>query len=554
MPQTNAEIIAAEPGVWLEVDGKLIPDYAATLKEFGEGDVVTGTVVRVDRDEILVDIGYKSEGVIPISELSIRRNVDPLEEVALGDEVDALVMQKEDADGRLILSKKRARFEKAWRKIEEAAESGEPVEGLVIEVVKGGLILDLGVRGFLPASLVDIRRVQDLEEYRDQTLRARVIELNRSRNNVVLSRRAVLEEERRELRQRILDTLEPGSVVEGVISNIVDFGAFVDLDGIDGLIHISELSWSHVNHPSELLDIGQKVRVKVLDIDRDRQRISLGLKQTQADPWQQVLDAYQQGDVVRGRVTKVVTFGAFVEIVPGVEGLVHISELAAHHVENPREVVSQGDDTPVKIIEVDADRRRLSLSIKRVEPEDEILASIELEGLPPRREPVATSDDDDDPRYSAEANDIEAIESSLAAPTIEDGLAEPEPEGAEESDDPTAETAEEVEAEAIAVEEPEVEPETSHEGEPAEAVAEPETVVEDEAPAAAAADPEAEVEEEAEAEADAEALADLEPVVEDAAPEAAAQDEQKPEPELGLSDDVFGDAADGEVERADAPA
>ena len=368
----------------------------------------------------------------------------------------------------------------------------------------------------------------------------------------MLSRRAVLEEERRELRQRILDTLEPGSVVEGVISNIVDFGAFVDLDGIDGLIHISELSWSHVNHPSELLDIGQKVRVKVLDIDRDRQRISLGLKQTQADPWQQVLDAYQQGDVVRGRVTKVVTFGAFVEIVPGVEGLVHISELAAHHVENPREVVSQGDDTPVKIIEVDADRRRLSLSIKRVEPEDEILASIELEGLPPRREPVTTSDDDDDPRYSAEANDIEAIESSLAAPTIEDGLAEPEPEGAEESDDPTAETAEEVEAEAIAVEEPEVEPETSHEGEPAEAVAEPETVAEDEAPAAS--DPEADVEEEAEAEADAEALADLEPVVEDAAPEAAAQDEQKPEPELGLSDDVFGDAADGEVERADAPA
>src|SRR6195952_1315094 len=427
MPQTNAEIIAAEPGVWLEVDGKLIPDYGATLKEFGEGDVVTGTVVRVDRDEILVDIGYKSEGVIPISELSIRRNVDPLEEVALGDEVDALVMQKEDADGRLILSKKRARFEKAWRKIEEAAESGEPVEGLVIEVVKGGLILDLGVRGFLPASLVDIRRVQDLEEYRDQTLRARVIELNRSRNNVVLSRRAVLEEERRELRQPILDTLEPGSVVEGVISNIVDFGAFVDLDGIDGLIHISELSWSHVNHPSELLDIGQKVRVKVLDIDRDRQRISLGLKQTQADPWQQVLDAYQQGDVVRGRVTKVVTFGAFVEIVPGVEGLVHISELAAHHVENPREVVTQGDDTPVKIIEVDADRRRLSLSIKRVEPEDEILASIELEGLPPRRESLpADSDAEDDPRYSAAANNVAEIEASLptaeAVETVEDGL------------------------------------------------------------------------------------------------------------------------------------
>jgi small subunit ribosomal protein S1 len=573
MPQTNAEIIAAEPGVWLEVDGKLIPDYGATLKEFGEGDVVTGTVVRVDRDEILVDIGYKSEGVIPISELSIRRNVDPLEEVALGDEVDALVMQKEDADGRLILSKKRARFEKAWRKIEEAAESGEPVEGLVIEVVKGGLILDLGVRGFLPASLVDIRRVQDLEEYRDQTLRARVIELNRSRNNVVLSRRAVLEEERRELRQRILDTLEPGSVVEGVISNIVDFGAFVDLDGIDGLIHISELSWSHVNHPSELLEIGQKVRVKVLDIDRDRQRISLGLKQTQADPWQQVLDAYQQGDVVRGRVTKVVTFGAFVEIVPGVEGLVHISELAAHHVENPREVVTQGDDVPVKIIEVDADRRRLSLSIKRVEPEDEILASIELEGLPPRREPLPSDDGDDDPRYSAEANNVDEIEASLGvAETLPDALVEPQPEGVEDAET-TGETPEEVEAEAIAVDEPEVEPETSHAGEPAEpeaaaeepeaAVEEPEAAVEEpeaavEEPEAAVEEPEAAVEEpEAaveEPEPEPEAAVAEEPEAETPAEPAAVAEveDEKPEPELGLSDDVFGDAADGEVEPADS--
>src|SRR5262249_4497161 len=275
-------------------------------------------------------------------------------------DIDALVLQKEDADGRLILSKKRARFEKAWRRIEAAAESGEPVEGSVIEVVKGGLIIDLGVRGFLPASLVDIRRVQDLDEYRDQTLRCKVIELNRSRNNVVLSRRAVLEDERREQRQQILDRLSPGVEVEGVISNIVDFGAFVDLDGIDGLIHISELSWSHVNHPSEVLEIGQKVNVKVLDVDRDRQRISLGLKQTQTDPWQQVLESYQEGDVVQGKVTKVVTFGAFVEILPGVEGLVHISELAQHHVENPREVVSQGDTVNVRILEVDAERRRLS--------------------------------------------------------------------------------------------------------------------------------------------------------------------------------------------------
>jgi small subunit ribosomal protein S1 len=357
-----------EEGVWTRTeDGQLVPDYESTFPTINEGEVVHGKVVRVDKDEVLVDIGYKSEGVIPVSELSIRRSVNPDDEVSIGDEVDALVLTKEDAEGRLILSKKRARFEMAWKAIERAAESGDPVNGRVIEVVKGGLILDLGVRGFLPASLVDIRRVQDLDEFLGQELRAKVIELNRSRNNVVLSRRAVLEDERKEMRQAILDRLQPGDVVDGTISNIVDFGAFVDLDGMDGLIHISELSWSHVNHPSEVLEIGQQVKVKVLDIDRERQRISLGLKQTQSDPWQQVLEAYNEGDVVEGRVTKVVTFGAFVEILPGVEGLVHISELAQHHVENPREVVQQGQPVNVQILEIDADRRRLSLSLKRVE-------------------------------------------------------------------------------------------------------------------------------------------------------------------------------------------
>jgi small subunit ribosomal protein S1 len=358
-----------EEGVWTTdpESGELVPDYESTFPTIEEGQVVDGKVVRVDKDEVLIDIGYKSEGVIPVSELSIRRSVNPADEVQLGDEIDALVMTKEDTEGRLILSKKRARFEMAWKRIEEAAESGEPVEGIVIEVVKGGLILDLGVRGFLPASLVDIRRVQDLDEFMGQTLRCKVIELNRSRNNVVLSRRAVLEEERKEMRQAILDRLSPGDVVTGTISNIVDFGAFVDLEGIDGLIHISELSWSHVNHPSELLEIGQEVQVKVLDIDRDRQRISLGLKQTQSDPWQQVIDTYDQGDVIEGRVTRVVTFGAFIEVVPGVEGLVHISELADHHVENPREVVSQGETVKARIIEMDAERRRLSLSLKRVD-------------------------------------------------------------------------------------------------------------------------------------------------------------------------------------------
>ncbi|MFL5820148.1 MAG: 30S ribosomal protein S1 [Solirubrobacteraceae bacterium] len=363
---SEGKVVEGSEGLLLEVNGQVLPNYDATISPFDEGDVVTGNVVRIDADEVLVDIGYKSEGVIPSHELSIRKSVDPADEVELGEEVDALVLTKEDQDGRLILSKKRARFEKAWKRIEAAAESGAPVEGTVIEVVKGGLIIDLGVRGFLPASLVDIRRVPHLDDYLGQTIECKVIELNRSRNNVVLSRRAVLEEERKEVRQQILDRLQPGMVVEGQISNIVDFGAFVDLDGIDGLIHISELSWSHVNHPSEILSIGDTVQVKVLDIDRDRQRISLGLKQTQEDPWQRVVDNYNVGDELEGKVTKVVTFGAFVEILDGVEGLVHISELAPHHVENPREIIEPGDEIRVKVLEIDSDRRRLSLSIKRV--------------------------------------------------------------------------------------------------------------------------------------------------------------------------------------------
>src|SRR2546423_1191767 len=233
--ERESEAPIAEPGVWTTgPDGELVPDYDATFPTINEGEVVHGKVVRVDKDEVLVDIGYKSEGVIPVAELSIRRSINPADEVALGDEIDALVLTKEDAEGRLILSKKRARFEIAWKQIESAYEKGDPVNGRVIEVVKGGLILDLGVRGFLPASLVDIRRVQDLDEYLGQELRCKGIELNRSRNNVVLSRRAVLEDERKEQRQQILGRLNPGDVVDGQISDIVDFGALLDLVGVDG--------------------------------------------------------------------------------------------------------------------------------------------------------------------------------------------------------------------------------------------------------------------------------------------------------------------------------
>ena len=324
--------------------------------------------------------------------------------------------------------------------------------------------------------------MQDLDEFLGQELRCKVIELNRSRNNVVLSRRAVLEDERKEMRQAILDRLNPGDVVEGTISNIVDFGAFVDLDGMDGLIHISELSWSHVNHPSEVLDIGQKVNVKVLDIDRERQRISLGLKQTQSDPWQQVLDSYQEGDVVQGKVTKVVTFGAFVEILPGVEGLVHISELAQHHVENPREVVSQGDTVNVRILEVDAERRRLSLSLKRVE-----------EGMPVQPRPG----DEAEPPALDLSEDVFADEPAVTAAAVEEPVEDEAPvEIAPAEEAPAVQEPEVGESEPAAVSS-----DTAVEGEPAAEPTEEAAEVEDEAPepAAETAETDATAEEGAEA-------------------------------------------------------
>jgi small subunit ribosomal protein S1 len=490
-PDLTGSPVEGSNGLLVEIDGKVVPNYAATMVSFDEGDVVKGKVVRIDKDEVLVDIGYKSEGVIPSTELSIRKSVDPADEVELGEEIDALVLTKEDSEGRLVLSKKRARFEKAWRRIEAAAESGEPVEGNVIEVVKGGLILDLGVRGFLPASLVDIRRVHNLDEFLGQTLECKVIELNRSRNNVVLSRRAVLEEERKEVREQILGRLEPGQVVEGKISNIVDFGAFVDLDGIDGLIHISELSWSHVNHPSEVVSIGDTVRIKVLDIDRDRQRISLGLKQTQEDPWQRVISTHRSGDVLEGTVTKVVAFGAFVEILPGVEGLVHISELADHHVESPTEVVEPNSTLNVKILEIDEERRRLSLSIKRVEGQnmpmgdlgEQLEASAEdlEDGLPvePQAAGPVAGEDSSSSQAAGEESTPPAAEASEEVPPEPAAEAEelaaedPAEQGAEEpeaaAEEPLAEEASAPADEAPVVEEPEAEePEVEAEGSEAE--------------------------------------------------------------------------------------
>ena len=339
--------------------------YTSTMVLVEDGQLVTGTVVRVDQDEVLLDIGYKSEGVIPSRELSIRNDVDPNEVVSMGESIEALVITKEDKEGRLVLSKKRAQYERAWGKIEEIKEAEGMVKGPVIEVVKGGLIIDIGLRGFLPASLVELRRVRDLQPYVGKELEAKIIELDKNRNNVVLSRRAWLEETQKEQRDAFLDDLKPGERRTGVVSSVVNFGAFVDLGGMDGLVHVSELSWKHVDHPSSVVTVGDEIEVEVLEVDLERERISLSLKATQQDPWQEFAGSHRVGELVYGRVTKLVPFGSFVQVGDGIEGLVHISEMSAHHVELPEQVVTPGEELWVKIIDLDLQRRRISLSIKQ---------------------------------------------------------------------------------------------------------------------------------------------------------------------------------------------
>jgi small subunit ribosomal protein S1 len=356
-PQVAVNDIGSEEAFLAAID--------ETIKYFNDGDIVDGTVVKVDRDEVLLDIGYKTEGVIPSRELSIKHDVDPNDVVKTGDHIEALVLQKEDKEGRLILSKKRAQYERAWGTIEKIKDEDGVVTGTVIEVVKGGLILDIGLRGFLPASLVEMRRVRDLQPYVGKEIEAKIIELDKNRNNVVLSRRAWLEQTQSEVRQNFLNTLQKGQIRKGVVSSIVNFGAFVDLCGVDGLVHVSELSWKHIDHPGEVVEVGQDVTVEVLDVDMDRERVSLSLKSTQEDPWQQFARMHQIGQVVPGRVTKLVPFGAFVRVEEGIEGLVHISELADRHVEIPEQVVQVGDEIFVKIIDIDLDRRRISLSLKQ---------------------------------------------------------------------------------------------------------------------------------------------------------------------------------------------
>lgn len=354
--------------------GEIVPNYEMTMVSLEEGDIIKGTVVKVNKDEVLVDVGYKSEGVIPPRELSVRYDLEPNKIISVNDTIEVLVLQKEDQDGRLILSKKRAESRRALEKIEEAYREDKLIKGVVIDLVRGGLIVDIGMRAFLPGSLIDLKKVTDFNAYLDKEVTCKVINIDRQKNNVIISRKAYLEIEKKIVRDTFIQSVKVGQVKKGVISNILDFGAFVDLGGVDGLIHISELSWGHVNHPSEIVKIGDEVEVVILEVDKEKKRVALGLKQTQIDPWMELTKKYAMGDVVDGKVIKIVPFGAFVQIEKGIEGLVHISEIAVYSVEKPEEVVNIDDKVKVKIIDIDFDKRRIGLSIRqapREKKEDE---------------------------------------------------------------------------------------------------------------------------------------------------------------------------------------
>jgi len=339
------------------------------VKSLRHGEIVRGVVVQVGPDEVMVDVGAKSEGIIPLRELSCCNVSSPQDIVKVGDEIEVAVVKAEDNEGRLILSKERADAERAWVKLQELLESGEPVEGVVREVVKGGLLVDVGVRAFLPASLVERGYVEDLSKYLGMTIRAKVIELNRGRKKVILSRKAVLEEEQAKKRQEMLESLQEGQVVHGIVRRLTNFGAFVDIGGVDGLLHISEMAWHRVNHPSEVVKVGDELDVAVLRVDRENEKISLGLKQVLPNPWDTVDEKYPVGSIVRAKVVRLAPFGAFVQLEPGVEGLVHISHLADHHVATPDEVVQEGDEVDVKVLSVDKEEKRIRLSIREVNRE-----------------------------------------------------------------------------------------------------------------------------------------------------------------------------------------
>jgi len=347
----------------LEIEDIKPEDYAASMLELREGEIVRGVVVQVDADGVMVDVRTKSEGIIP------RAEVDALGEEALqvGQEIDVYIVRIEDEEGNLIVSKQKADYEKGWQNIVDAQETGEIIKATVEESVRGGLIVNLGTygQGFVPASHVSARRPRNLSKYVGQTLPLRVIEVDRKRKRVVLSHRLVLEEEKKRQREETLRSLAEGQIREGVVRRLTDFGAFVDLGGIDGLLHVSEMAWTRVNQPSEMLRVGDKIQVMILKLNLEENRISLGRRQLLPDPWREVPRLFHEGEIVRGRVTRTGPFGAFVQLPNGIEGLVQMSELAERRVGNAEEVVTVGQEVEVKILQIRAEDRRMALSLRQ---------------------------------------------------------------------------------------------------------------------------------------------------------------------------------------------
>ncbi|MHB0913475.1 MAG: 30S ribosomal protein S1 [Armatimonadota bacterium] len=341
-------------------------DYSNTFRTLSQGDLVDGVVVHIDKEGVLVDVGTKSEGIIRPHELSTGPVQDVESVVSVGDTIEVYVMQPEGEDGNLMLSKKRADFEKAWDKVQHTFEGGKVLNAMVTDRVKGGLVVDLGIRGFVPGSHVGSGNVKNLDKYVGQSLPLKVIEVDRDRRKVVLSHRLAVEEERSKQREETVGTLKEGEVRDGVVRRITDYGAFIDLGGIDGLLHVSEMSWTRVNHPSDVVKVGEKLQVMILRLNLDAGRISLGLRQIMPDPWAEMTSKWKVGDIVKGNVSRLVPFGAFVQIQDGVEAIIPNSELATRRVKRPEDVVSVGDSVEAKVIDMRPEERRMTLSIRQI--------------------------------------------------------------------------------------------------------------------------------------------------------------------------------------------
>jgi len=359
-----------------EDDEELSEAYDETLRKFEEGEIVKGVVIKIDRDEVMVDVGYKSEGYIPLSEFGT--NPDGTPKVKVGDVVDVYLLRKEDQDGLVVLSKEIADQKIVWDRIAEAYERNEVIQGKITKRIKGGLKVEIdNVKAFLPASQVELRPVQNFDRYIGKTLDMKVIKLSKRRRNIVLSRRVILEEEREAKRQATLSTLEVGQIREGIVKNITQFGAFIDLGGVDGLLHKSDMSWGRVNHPSEVVAVGDKIEVMVLAIDSEASKISLGMKQKSQDPWLNAEEKYPIDSVVSGKVVSIVDYGAFVELEPGVEGLIHVSEMSwTRRVQHPSKILKKGDVIQAKVLDVDSSKQKISLGLKQLQSNPwEVLAS-----------------------------------------------------------------------------------------------------------------------------------------------------------------------------------